>query len=437
MEELLANITTYCTQWHSGAAFLLDRLDREEMIKMNTMLEKAKAIEQQIIEDRRKLHQIPEFGLYTPNTAAYVRKRLDEMGIENRMCGNHGEEDKELMRFVGYPDWPTSTGVVGLIGKGGPCFLLRADMDGLPIKEETGLPFSSTNGAGHMCGHDSHAAMLLGAAKILKDMEDELPGTVKLMFQPGEEMGYGSRTMIEDGLMENPKVDAAFGLHIQPQQKPGTFAYCSSVTSGSMATFFITITGRGGHSSEPDKCIDPVVIATELSNALQLIIPREIEPDVFATMTVGAFNAGTASNIIPNTAELQISIRTLSPKAYDHLLKRVPEMVDGYVKAWRGTYTLRILKTPGTVCTPDTVSEIAGYAKQIFGDENVYEQPPMKGAEDFAHVAKMVPAAFGFMGGGEGDYPLHNSHMVLDESSFIYGSAVLANAAVEWLKAHK
>ena len=158
----------------------------------NKMLEKARAIQEQMIADRRALHQIPEFGVSTPKTAAYVAARLSEMGIPNHHCGIHRPEDREIAKLSGCPDAPDSTGVVGLVGTKGPCFMLRADMEGLPIVEETGLPFSSTNGCGHMCGHDAHAAMLLGAARILKDMEDELPGQVKLMFQPGEEMGYGS-----------------------------------------------------------------------------------------------------------------------------------------------------------------------------------------------------------------------------------------------------
>lgn len=170
----------------------------------NKIFEKAIGIKDQLVSDRRALHRIPEFGVSTPKTAAYVTARLNEMGIPNRHCGIHRPEDREIAVLSGCPDAPDSTGVVGLIGKSGPCFMLRADMDGLPIKEETGLDYSSENDCGHMCGHDAHAAMLLGAARILKDMEAKLPGQIKLMFQPGEEMGYGSKTMIEDGLLENP-----------------------------------------------------------------------------------------------------------------------------------------------------------------------------------------------------------------------------------------
>ena len=402
---------------------------------MNEMLEKARAIEKQIIADRRCLHQIPEVGVYTPKTAEYVKKRLDEMGIPHHDCGIHTQEEREKMVFAGYPDAPESTGVVGLIGKGGPCILLRADMDGLPMEETTGLDFASKGNTAHMCGHDAHAAMLLGAAKILKDMEDQLPGTVKLMFQPGEEMGYGSRTMVDDGLLENPKVDAAMALHVGSQVEVGKLNYSPGVASGAMATFIVSIQGKGGHSSEPQKTIDPVNIATQVRSALNMLIPREVDPEAFATMTVGALNGGRASNIIPDTAEIMVSFRTLSPEAYDHLIERIPEILEHYIKAWRGTYEVRVLKTPSTVCDPNFSAEIVPFAAEILGAENVKPVPPMKGAEDFGHVTRHVPGFYAFMGAGSPDgYPLHNPNMVLDESAFALGTAILANCAVEWLK---
>ena len=250
-----------------------------------------------------------------------------------------------------------------------------------------------------MCGHDAHAAMLLGAARILKEMEDELPGTVKLMFQPGEEMGYGSRTMVEDGLLENPRVDAAMALHVGSQVEVGKLNYSPGVASGAMATFIISIQGKGGHSSEPQKTVDPVNIATQVCSALNMLIPREVDPEAFATMTVGALNGGRASNIIPDTAEIMVSFRTLSPEAYDHLLVRIPEILDHYVSAWHGTYTTRVLKTPSTVCDAAFSEEIVPFAAEILGAENVRPVPPMKGAEDFGHVTRLVPGFYAFMGG--------------------------------------
>ena len=402
---------------------------------MHEMLVKANAIREQIVADRRCLHGMPEVGVYTPRTAAYVKKRLGEMGICHRDCGVHKPEDREKMVFAGYPDAPAATGVVGLIGRGGPCILLRADMDGLPMEETTGLDFAAEGRAAHMCGHDAHAAMLLGAARILKDMEEQLPGTVKLMFQTGEEMGYGSRTMVEDGLLEDPGVDAAMALHVGPQLEVGKLNYSPGVASGAMATFIVSIQGKGGHSSEPQKTVDPVNIATQVCSALNLLIPREVDPEAFATLTVGALNGGRASNIIPDTAEVMVSFRTLSPEAYDHLIERVPEILDHYIKAWRGTYSVRVLKTPSTVCDPGFSAEIVPFAAQVLGAENVRPVPPMKGAEDFGHVTRHVPGFYAFLGAGAPEgHPLHNPNMVLDESALPLGSALLANCAVEWLK---
>ncbi|GHU78752.1 peptidase [Clostridia bacterium] len=403
---------------------------------MRELLEKVKAIERQIVEDRRKLHQIPEVGVYVPKTAAYVKQRLSEMGVAHKDCGVHKEKDREIMIFAGYHDMPASTGVVATIGSGGPCILLRADMDALPIRETTGLPFAADGDAGHMCGHDAHAAMLLGAAQILKDMEKELKGTVKLMFQPGEEMGYGARTMVEDGLLENPRVDAGMALHVMPQMPVGTLQYSPGVASGAMATFIINIKGKGGHSSEPQKTSDPVNIASQICHALNLLIPREVDPDVFATLTVGAFRSGTASNIIPDTAEVMVSFRTLSPEAYEHLMARVPEIIDHYVKAWRAEYDVRILKTPSTVCNAAFSAAVVPFAAEILGGENVREIPPVKAAEDFGYVTGKVPGFYAFLGAGAVDgYPVHNPNMVLDESAFVNGAAIYANCAVEWLKA--
>jgi amidohydrolase len=405
---------------------------------LKEILERARAIEKTIIEDRRKLHGIPEMGVYLPETSAYVRKRLAEIGVEPISCGVHRAEDREKMVFAGYPDMPKSTGVVGLIGRGEPCILLRADMDALPMRETTGLNFAADGPNGHMCGHDAHMAMLLGAARILKDLEPRLSGSVKLMFQPGEEMGYGARTMVEDGLLENPRPDAAMALHVMPQLQTGEARYSSGVASGAMATFIVNIKGRGGHSSEPQKTIDPVNIANQLCGALNLLIPREVDPEVFATMTVGAVRSGTASNIIPESAEVMVSFRTLSPPAYEHLMRRVPEILDHYVSAWRGEYGARILKTPSTVCDAGFSAEIIPHAAEILGSGNIAEIPPQKSAEDFGYVTEKIPGFYALLGAGKPDaHPIHSPNMTLDESAFALGAAIYANCAFEWLRSRE
>lgn len=247
---------------------------------MNT-LEAALSIREQITEDRHNLHKNPEIGFDLPQTAAYVQKRLSEMGIESQICGGPIDDNiRKNFVFAGFPDMAASTGVVAVIGKGEPCILLRADMDALPMAETPGLVdfASEIPGRAHMCGHDAHTAMLLGAAKILKDREDELCGTVKLMFQTGEECGCGSRFMIEHGVLENPAVDAAFAIHVMANQDVGTVGYTPGITSAAMDTFMIKIKGRGGHTSTPQLCIDPLMIANQLYTTLNLLSCREIDP---------------------------------------------------------------------------------------------------------------------------------------------------------------
>jgi amidohydrolase len=205
-----------------------------------------------------------------------------------------------------------------------------------------------------------------------------------------------------------------------------------------MCTFIVNIKGRGGHSSEPHKTIDPITIANQLCGALNMLIPREVNPESFATMTVGVINAGTASNIIPETAELQISIRTLSPEAYDHLMKRVPEVIEHYVKAWRGDFEVRIMTTPSTVCDGEFSDELFPFIAEIVGADNIMTVPPMKGAEDFGYVTKLAPSLYAMLGAGKpGSYPLHNPNTVIDEGALAIGTAILVNCVLGWLNEHK
>jgi amidohydrolase len=400
---------------------------------MRQIADRAAALSGEIIRDRRELHRIPEAGVYLPKTSAYVMRRLDEMGIGHRHCGIHSEADRKRVLAVGYPEMPESTGIAALIGQGKPCILLRADMDALPIHETTGLPFAADGPFGHMCGHDSHTAMLLGAARILKEMEGSLKGSVKLMFQPGEELGYGSRTMVEDGLLENPKVDAALGIHIMPQLAVGSAVYCPGVSSSSLDTFIVKIQGRGGHSSAPQDTIDPNVIASQLYNAVYLAAAREVDPRAFVVLNGIIKNSGV-SNVIPDSVEFQFGFRTLDLAARDHLMKRMPVIVDKYVAAWRGSYGIIQFNTPSTVCDEAFSAALLPYVGEVLGREQVTTAPPMAGAEDFGYVTAQVPAMFLQLGGGPREYPLHSPNMTLDESAFALGSAVYANCAAEWLE---
>lgn len=246
------------------------------------------------------------------------------MGISWKACGGALPE-KLTADFVeaGFPKMEKATGVLAQIGHGSPCILLRADMDALPLKEDSGLEFQSCSSASHMCGHDSHAAMLLGAAQILKEHEDQLHGSVKLMFQPGEETG--------------------------------TIGYAAGVNSASLDTFILNIQGSGGHGSQPQLCTDPLMILNQVYQALNLLVTREADPAAMVTLTCGVAKGGTAVNIIPDKAELHIGMRTLDVEAAVHLKQRIPEMIDHYVKAWYGTYELTEFHTPARFPIRDCV----------------------------------------------------------------------------------
>lgn len=333
-----------------------------------------------------------------------------------------------------------STGVVAVIGKGEPCILLRADMDALPMQEAEGLvEFTSEKpGKAHMCGHDTHTAMLLGAAKLLKDMEDELCGTVKLMFQTGEECGCGSRLMIEHGLLENPHVDAAFALHVMSNQDSGTLGYTPGITSAAMDTFMIKIKGKGGHTSTPQLCIDPLMIANQLYTTLNLLSCREIDPRETVALSVGECGGGTAVNIIPDTADVKVAARTFNREVTKHLVTRVPEITEHTVKMWRSDYDMINFHTPSTYNDENLCEELKPFLCEIMGEENVLKVPCMAGTEDFGYVGEAVPAMFATIGVGNKDAaPMHNPNMVVDEDMLPYGAALHASVAVNWLKNHK
>lgn len=405
----------------------------------NTIRQMAQDLREQLVKDRRYLHQIPEIGTDLPETSAYIKKRLDEMGIPWKDCGGPlPEKMTEDYMAAGFPRMEKETGVIASIGSGEPCILLRADMDALPVKEETPLEFKSVNGYGHMCGHDAHAAMLLGAAQILKQMEDSLPGTVKLMFQPGEETGAGARLMVEDGLLENPAPGAAFGIHVQPSDTTGQAGYAMGVNSASLDTFILKIRGNGGHSSQPQLCTDPLMVMNQVYQAVNLLVGRETDPAAMVALTCGVAKGGAAVNIIPDEAELHIGVRTLNVEAAEHLKKRIPELIDHYVKAWNADYTLTTFHTPCTLTNELLCQELVPCLKEVLGGSNVHQIPAMSATEDFGYVTEKVPGMFVFLGAGAPDSaPLHSPQMVLDEDVLPLGAALHANVAISWLKSHK
>ncbi len=386
--------------------------------------DKALEMEDELIANRRYLHEHAEIGLSLPNTRAYVEEKLREYGIEPKRCGE---------------------GVTGLIGKGGKVLLLRADMDALAMPEESGLPFASKNPeAAHCCGHDMHAAMLLGAAKLLKENEAALKGTVKLMFQTGEESLVGSVNMIEAGILEEPKVDAALAYHVGPGQLPiGMFMYNDTSTMMfSNNELHIRIKGKGGHGAMPQNCIDPISIGARVIVALQEIISREMDPHDACVISIGTFHAGTAMNVIPEEAVLTGTLRADTKKAQEKLVKRVKEVAEATAKVYGAEAEVEISAGgPPLVCDPETTKTFVNYMRELKLPETMeYPGISASASEDFAFIAEKVPSTFMYLSAGyldeRGAASAHNPKVQFNEAVLARGTAYLAHCAQRWLEDH-
>ena len=387
-----------------------------------TMYEKALQLQQETAAHRRYLHSHAEAGLDLPMARDYVMQTLRSYGLDPRLCGH---------------------GVTATLGSGGKCILLRADMDALPMAEESGEPFASTTDAAHTCGHDFHAAMLLTAAKLLKEQEAELPGRVKFMFQPAEETFQGAKDMIENGILED--VDAALAFHVTSGRMPlGLYMYNNTGTMmASVDGFRIHIQGKGAHGAYPQNSIDPINIAVHTYLALEALIAREADPEKMCVLTVGKFQAGTAPNIIPETATLEGTIRTNDPENRAKLVRRMKETADLTAKVYGGSATVTM--TSGVaplICDKALTTELAGYMDGLgvpgsFG----YAGVTANASEDFASVAEKVPACFMHLSAGfpdeRGDWPLHNPKVLFNEDVLPTGAAAYAHCAMQWLKNHQ
>ena len=384
--------------------------------------QRALELKEETIENRRYIHQNAETGLHLPKTKVYVMQKLKEYGLNPEDCG---------------------AGVTATLGSGGKVLLLRADMDALPMQEESGEPFACPTGeAAHTCGHDFHAAMLLSAAKMLKEQEDQLKGTVKFMFQPAEETFQGSKNMIEHGILENPKVDAALAYHVSPGKMPvGLFMYNDKDTMMySVDGFKITITGKGSHGAYPHVGVDPINIGVHIHLALQELIARETDPAHACVLTIGQFEAGTAANIIPQTAVLQGTIRTNNTKERELLVRRMKEVTERTAEVYNGTLEIEMIsEVPPLICDPALTDEMIGYMKELdIPGLTPYPGVSASASEDFAVIAEKVPSTFMYLSAGyldeRGTYPAHHPKAQFNEEVCPIGSACLAQCAVRWLE---
>ncbi len=401
---------------------------------MKTFKEEAGAIQEQIVSWRRDLHRIPETGVDTPETEAYICARLDEMGIPYRKgIGGHG--------------------IAALIegGKPGRVFAIRADCDGLPIREETGLSFASTNGCMHACGHDAHTAMGLGAAKILWEHRKDLEGTVKVIFQPGEEGCVsgpgGAKRMIDDGVLQNPKVDAITSLHTGSIWRdgfvPGDVGYRYGGVMACMDRFEIVVKGKGSHGAYPHGSIDPISIAAHIVSELQTIVSREMNPMEPAVVSICMIHAGAAFNIIPGECTITGTVRALNNESRQFLAKRIEEISSSVAQGMRGSVSFTYgWEGPAPVVNDAAVTDqLKTVAEAIVGKDHVKEiTAPSMGGEDIAFFQEQIPGSFFYLPGCDESkgqtWPHHNSKFDLDESVFRIGSAVLATMASEWLRTH-
>lgn len=387
--------------------------------------ERALELKDETIANRRHIHKNAETGLDLPKTKAYVMEKLTEYGLEPKDCGY---------------------GVTATLGKGGKVLLLRADMDALPMPEESGEEFACPTGKeAHTCGHDFHAAMLLTAAKMLKEKEDTLEGTIKFMFQPAEETFEGSKNIIENGILENPPVDAALAYHVSPGKMPiGLFMYNDKDTMMySVDGFKITIHGKGSHGAYPHVGVDPINIGVHIHLALQELIARESNPTHSCVLTIGQFAGGTAANIIPETAVLQGTIRTNKPEARELLVRRMKEVAEKTAAVYNGTVDIEMIsEVPPLICNPKLTDEVVGYMQEL-GIPGLTPYPGISASasEDFAVIAEKVPSTFMYLSAGyldeRGQYPAHHPKAQFNEDVCPIGAACLAHCASQWLKNNK
>lgn len=396
---------------------------------MSDFVKEAQELQHKIVEWRRILHRYPETGLILPETADFVKKQLTAAGLEYQTYEGH-------------------SGITAVIGKSeGKTIAIRADMDGLPIKEESGLTYASVNDNMHACGHDSHTAMLIATAVILKAHEDELKGKVKLIFQPAEEGPGGAELMVKDGVLDG--VDAILALHVgmlAGATDEGSISVGYSNMFAADDQVRITLKGLGGHGSMPDKCIDPVATAALIVNNIQYIVSREVPPSESAVITLASVEAGRgAYNIIPETAVIKGTIRNGSPVVRENVMNRIREIAEGTARMMRTECTVEFLDGyPALINDRSVVESFLRSAKKLMPEEEIHIMDHgLMGGEDAAFFFREVPGCYFLLTDyapcpADGQiYGAHHPKFCLDESVFYRGPALFTQAVMDWLEAHK
>jgi amidohydrolase len=386
---------------------------------MDAVSELVKKLREQVIATRRDLHRIPETGFNEAKTSGYVAERLKRLGLEVQTgIATHG--------------------VVGLLrtGRPGPTLMIRADMDALPIAEETGLAFASTHpGAMHACGHDANMSMALGAAAALTQLKSQFKGNVKFIFQPAEEGPGGAKPMIAAGVMENPTVDFAIGCHLWAERAEGCIGVRTGAFMAAMSRFDLKILGKGGHGAQPHLCVDALEVGTQVVAALQRIVSRHTNPIEPAVVTVGTFHAGTAFNITPAEAVLSGTTRTFNEETWKSWEARIDKVVNGVCASMGAGYELTF--TPGyppTVNDAHMADVVRRCAAQVVGEERVVEPELTMGGEDMSFFLQRAPGCYYCIGvGREGAAPLHNSKFDFNEELMLLGVETHCRVALDLL----
>ncbi|MFL5758897.1 MAG: M20 family metallopeptidase [Thermomicrobiales bacterium] len=381
-----------------------------------------------VIADRRHFHAHPELGHQEFETAKFIAERLQALGVEDLRTGVAKTGVTALIHGAALANGPLKTA------------LLRADMDALPIDEENQTDYrSQTAGVMHACGHDGHTAMLLGIARLLIEHRDKFAGTVKLLFQPCEERPPGgAKPMIDEGVLEDPHVNAVFGMHLSQDTPLGKIELRSGPAMASSDSFRITIKGKGGHGAQPETAIDPIVIGAQTVGALQTIVSREIDPNRPAVVTVGAFRAGEANNVIPDTAALRGTVRSFQPDVRQQLAERVEALVRGIARAMRAEVDFDYrFGYPVTINDPAMTELVRTVAIETVGTENVLEHEPMMGAEDFSFFLQERPGCFFFVGSNNEDKGLvwshHHPKFDFDEEALAIGMEIMIRSVLRFL----
>ena len=371
-----------------------------------------------LIELRRDLHENPELGFYETRTAGIIAGRLNDAGMN-------------VKAEVG------GTGVVGVLdtGHAGPTLMIRADIDALPVAELGDLPFASTNGNMHACGHDGHITMALGAAELLASRKDELTGKLVFVFQPAEEFVEGAKAMIADEVMSDHSPDRVIGLHLWNQYDTGFVGVNEATVFASADQFELTVTGKGGHGALPHTAIDPVAISAQVISALQTVVSREIAPNAMGVVTVGQVIGGTAPNVIADFVTIRGTIRAFTADIREKIISALERIAKGVAESLRGGAEFKLLNgAPPVVNDPDVAAWVAGIAELVPGVDKVGPHEEVPVGDDMAEFINRAPGAYFLLGAGDPVRPPHhNARFVFDEECLPLGVEIFARAALDYL----